>query len=211
MNNVAGIYKITNIENGNTYIGSSINISRRFEQHKKALKRGNHINRHLQYAWNLYGEESFIFSILLICDRNNLVMYEQAAIDALNPEYNVAKNAGSPNLGVVESDEQKAKISQSLKNYEFTEEHKKNLSRSAIGNTHLLGYKHSEEAKKKMSEWNKKAWADRTRNGWKKSINGLIESRKGRKPFLGKSHSEETKKKTSESLKRYYENKKIQS
>lgn len=58
-----GIYKILNKTNGKFYIGSSINIPKRWWEHKKRLRLGIHQNIHLQRAWNEYGEESFVFEI----------------------------------------------------------------------------------------------------------------------------------------------------
>lgn len=59
-----GIYKIENTINGKVYIGQSIHIKLRWSEHKAELRGGYHDNSHLQLAWNKYGEEAFIFSIL---------------------------------------------------------------------------------------------------------------------------------------------------
>ena len=59
-----GIYKITNKQNDKFYIGSSTNIEMRWYAHKSYLRRNVHANQHLQNAWNKYGEDNFIFSIL---------------------------------------------------------------------------------------------------------------------------------------------------
>ena len=61
---VQGIYIILNIINNKCYIGSSINIKGRKEQHIRDLKKGKHCNDHLQKSWNKYGQESFVFSKL---------------------------------------------------------------------------------------------------------------------------------------------------
>lgn len=57
----SGIYKIINLKTNKLYIGSSINIYRRYHEHKRGLNAGTHINKHLQYAFNKYGKESFKF------------------------------------------------------------------------------------------------------------------------------------------------------
>lgn len=70
-----GIYKIEckihNISNG-IYIGQSSNINRRFLQHKKELIGNYHINKHLQNAWNKYGENNFTFEIIEECPIDKL-------------------------------------------------------------------------------------------------------------------------------------------
>ncbi len=54
------------------------------------------IIQYIQRAWNKYGEDSFVFEILLYCDPENCLMYEQLVMDHYGPEYNMAKIAGSP-------------------------------------------------------------------------------------------------------------------
>lgn len=44
-------------------MGSSINIPRRFREHKKSLSANRHHCAHLQKAWNKYGPEAFEFVI----------------------------------------------------------------------------------------------------------------------------------------------------
>lgn len=63
--NKPGVYKIINKVNGKFYIGSSVSLYKRlFYEHLNKLKSNLHDNTHLQKAWNLYGEENFIFEIL---------------------------------------------------------------------------------------------------------------------------------------------------
>ena len=61
---IKGIYCIQNTINGKRYIGSSNNIKERFSQHKNELNKNKHTNSLLQRAWNKYGSENFIFSII---------------------------------------------------------------------------------------------------------------------------------------------------
>lgn len=67
-----GIYCIENLVNGKKYIGLSRDIDLRFKQHTMKLRGNYHINDHLQSAWNKYKQENFEFSVLEICDEENL-------------------------------------------------------------------------------------------------------------------------------------------
>jgi group I intron endonuclease len=60
-----GVYKITNTVDGKVYIGSTtIDTNWRWSTHKSLLKIGKHHNRHLQRAWNKYGESAFTFEVV---------------------------------------------------------------------------------------------------------------------------------------------------
>lgn len=63
-NKIAGIYKITNTENGKVYIGESENIPRRWIEHITALTYGEHLNYKLQNDFKKYGLKAFDFDIL---------------------------------------------------------------------------------------------------------------------------------------------------
>ena len=94
-----GIYSITNVQNGNRYIGSATDLHNRCCKHRAMLRGGYHENEHLQRAWNKYGEEHFVFIELEICDTNDdptLLGREQWYLDNARPEYNIEKIAGRP-------------------------------------------------------------------------------------------------------------------
>jgi len=115
MNN--GVYRIFNKITNCFYIGSTSDkngFNNRFKKHKKQLKNNSHCNSYLQNAWNKYGESSFIFEILEICEKDKCIEREQFYIDTLKPEYNICKIAGST-LGVKHTEESKLKISQNRK------------------------------------------------------------------------------------------------
>lgn len=63
-NNLCGIYMIVNTANNKKYIGHSINIKKRWKQHKINLNRNVSKNTHLQKAWLKYGKDSFMFSVI---------------------------------------------------------------------------------------------------------------------------------------------------
>lgn len=71
----------------------------------------------MQNCWNKYGETDFEFSILLVCDSKDLLFYEQRFIDA----YNVCDNKYGFNS---------CPVAGSALGRKYSEEYKKNLSRS---------------------------------------------------------------------------------
>lgn len=166
MFNQNGVYKITNKTNGKFYYGStSENFRKRWDYHKYWLRIGKHSNRHLQAAWNTYKEENFDFGIVLICDKENCLYYEQLFLDkywdgGINC-YNICRIAEN-RLGVKASDETKIKMSNSSKGKPKSDSHRKNISKSKIGNTNgsggrgrispFKGMEQSAEAKRKISE-----------------------------------------------------------
>ena len=112
--NRTGVYAITNMRNGKTYIGSAArSIGLRWAEHRRSLRRGKHHNRHLQFAWKADGEEMFEFAVLVICLPAECVVYEQRFIDLMETAndqhgYNLAPKAGS-SLGVKHTPETRAK------------------------------------------------------------------------------------------------------
>ena len=83
-NKIIGIYKITNKINNKVYIGQSIEVMQRLSTHKTELRNNKHNNSHLQYAWNKYGEENFIFEIIKECKIEELDKLEKYYINLYN-------------------------------------------------------------------------------------------------------------------------------
>ncbi len=82
-----GIYRIENILNRKVYIGSSLDIERRFKQHKQDLKENRHHSYKLQNDFNKYGNfDNFAFEIIeqTECSRTELLVIEQYYIDRYN-------------------------------------------------------------------------------------------------------------------------------
>lgn len=90
----SGIYTIT-APSGSQYVGSAVNLAARWRQHRHELNRGRHFNRGLQRAYKKYGLERLQFEPLLVCRREDLIYFEQRAIDRLKPRYNACQVAGS--------------------------------------------------------------------------------------------------------------------
>ena len=165
-----GIYKIQSISRPDRcYIGSAVNIRIRWNLHLNSLNNNKHHSIKLQRHFTKYGQPDLLFSILLECERFDLLKNEQIFIDSYNPYFNICKIAGS-SLGLKRTKEACQKNREKhlgAKNTCFgrklSPEHKKiliesNTNRIVKESTKEkmrnmnLGKVHSEETKKKMSE-----------------------------------------------------------
>jgi group I intron endonuclease len=90
----AGVYMFFNLINGHFYIGSSINLARRFRIHMSSVES---VKLPLPRAIYKYGPNNFVFLILEYCDNvvNICLGVEQKYIDLYKPKYNILKIAGS--------------------------------------------------------------------------------------------------------------------
>ena len=75
------IYYIVNLKTQERYVGKTIRLEERKRKHFNQLKNNSHINGKLQNAWNKYGEKSFVFSVLELCEDSRLTEREQYWID----------------------------------------------------------------------------------------------------------------------------------
>ena len=151
MDKACGVYRITNTVKGKHYVGSSVNIKKRWNQHRRELKSGNHCNKKLQNSWSKHGFDNFEFAIVLLCDHKNVLMYEQDVMNyysAAASGYNILPVAGT-RFGAKMSVEFRKKLSDRLKGRVFTEEHRRNLSLSKMG--HFV----SDDQRAKQSATNK--------------------------------------------------------
>lgn len=163
----SGIYKFTNKLNGNFYIGSSVNLSRRFINYY-TLSYISKVKSHLTISRALikYGYFNFELEILeapLVSDVSDLLKREQYYIDSLKPIYNIAKIASST-LGVIKSKEQRDNISKALKGKyvgdksalfgrTLSSETKKLMSLAKSGTKNpLFGRTHSNKSKQLMRD-----------------------------------------------------------
>ena len=80
-----GIYKISSkIKPECIYLGSAVSIKKRWANHLSDLRKKKHHNNILQNHYTKYGEQDLVFSILLQCEKEDLIKNEQYFIDTLN-------------------------------------------------------------------------------------------------------------------------------
>lgn len=211
---ISGIYKVVNTINGHKYVGSAVDIKRRWHRHKWHLNRNEHHSPKLQNTWNKYGEEAFKFSVIEECEpiKEVLLVREQFWIDELHAYgetgYNMAKIAGSPMSGRKHTEETLKMMSESQKGKKRTDEQKLNMSeanrrrppvseetrrkRSAF----KKGQKHTDESKAKIGA------AHKGRKYSTETLKKMSDIKKGKKvgpetrakisaAFLGKTQSKE--------------------
>jgi group I intron endonuclease len=103
--NKPGVYVIKNNVNNKIYIGSSINVLKRFYQHNGICKRkgvdsDGKVSYILHKAFNKYKCEDFTFEVISHVD--NYLEIEELLIKLYKPEYNcsiIFNGIGKPNQG----------------------------------------------------------------------------------------------------------------
>lgn len=126
-----GVYEIRHTDTGKFYVGSSVNLRKRWNRHIALLRDEKHDNVHLQRAWDMCGAGAFEFSVLeYVPDKKDLIAREQYWFDRLGASrygYNLSPIAGN-RLGMRHSEETKRKISASGKGRVVTDETRERMS-----------------------------------------------------------------------------------
>lgn len=148
---MTGIYQIQSIiKPERIYIGSAINIDKRWAIHLSQLKTNKHNNNKIQRHYNKYGKDDLIFTVIEECSKDQLISKEQIYIDNLMPLFNICKKAGSV-AGIKLSKESRLKISKSHTGKPISLETKIKISNSQKGKLSArYGKKHTKEALQKM-------------------------------------------------------------
>ena len=89
---ISGIYKITNTVTNECYVGSSVDVKKRWTEHKAPSFWKKYPTNKLYIDFQQYGLDKFSFEILEKTD--NLKEKEQYYIDLLKPIYNDRKANG---------------------------------------------------------------------------------------------------------------------
>ncbi len=134
----SGVYLWRNLVNEKKYIGSSVDLKRRFQEYFNVnhLTTYNYMN--ICRALLKHGYSNFSLEILEYCPAELLLEKEKYYFNLINPEYNICSDPAAPMYGRKHSDETIQKISNKLKEIPHSGWFKK-------------GYKHSDETLSKMS------------------------------------------------------------
>lgn len=170
-----GIYKILNKVNNKVYIGSAIDIKKRWRDHKWHLIHAKHHNSHLQSSFNKYGLDVFEFLILSECPVEELLIKEKEYIKLFNSDNNqFGYNVNDPE--------------HTFLNKKHNEKTKMLLSKQKLGDKnpmfgkfgdkhHFYNKNHSIESRNKMSVSHLGIPTHR-RNNHKLNVNDILNIRK---------------------------------
>lgn len=139
---MTGIYIITNTVNGHAYVGKSVNIKRRFTEHKTPKSGGNdRLHKDIQ----TFGISKFEFEVLEECNRYELNVKELQYIKKLNPFYNFVGKPLPKNT--------RCKISGTLKKYwnGLSDEKKQSIIKNNLKGP-PIGHTVSNETKAKIGK-----------------------------------------------------------
>lgn len=146
MPHTSGVYKITCMSNNKVYVGSSIDMFQRTKGHVALLRYNKHCNKHLQFAWNKYGESAFRFDVIELVLSFCVQFREQYWINKLKASnhrkgFNMNPIASGAHYATLETRE---KIGNASKERVFTQQHR---ARIAASNS---GRRRSDESKAKI-------------------------------------------------------------
>lgn len=183
----SGIYRIVCITTGRIYVGSAVNLRRRWIEHRHRLRHNTHANTILQNAWHKYGESMFAFEVIELVLLPEMLTYrEQYWFVTLNPfgknGFNILPFAGS-RLGTKASPETREKLRLTNRGRKYPKEFGENITKRQ------LGRKFSDETRKRIGDA-QRGKPRYNRRGEKHSPEHI---EKQRLALLGYKHTEETR------------------
>jgi len=184
-----GIYRILNTKENKSYIGGTVNLRVRKNQHFSLLSRRIHKNRFLQEDFDRLGECCFIFEHLVICKPFQIHCLEEKFIEKYNTlenGYNIEKT-GCVIKGQKRNPETGNRISIANTGNRQSIETKEKLSKINIGK------KLSKETKNKIS------LANKGRKLSNREVEIIRQRNYGNTYNLGKKRNSETKDKQKQS------------
>lgn len=121
---ISGIYCIFNKATSKRYIGQTIDFDRRKKCHLAMLRHNHHYNDYLQNSYNRYGEQSFDIFLIEAVEPNRALLDEREKYWIAFYKSFFANKGYNLSFGGTGKEA-------------VTEETKKKLSKSLLGNTHI--------------------------------------------------------------------------
>ena len=138
----SGVYMITDKASGVRYIGSSVDIRRRAMQHFSALKTGKDSEQPaytiFKNTYDKLGPHGFDVNVLVLCDEENLLMYEAQCISILGDTANRYKRSDGAEVYSTEARKKKSDIAKELW---ATPEYREKAVSARRGKAYNKGYK----------------------------------------------------------------------
>lgn len=219
----SAIYKIQSIiKPERVYVGSAVQIKRRWEKHLCELRNKRHANNKLQNHFNKYGQKDLVFVIIEPCFPEFLFIREQYYIDTLNPYFNIVRKVGINSRviseetknklriagsGSVVSEETRNKIRIANTGRKLTEEHKRNVSIGGKGKHGNVVF--TKERTQKRIETRRKLGHFKSWNKGKKGIYSEETLEKMRASAKKRGIAKETMEKMIAGHRKYFELKKV--
>jgi group I intron endonuclease len=178
---ICGIYMIYCKDNESAYVGQSRNLYARLRGHRLELSKKIHKNSILQRTYDKYGPDSFVYLLLEICEKEQLLEREKYLFDLLEDDYcmNIMEPGYYPDM-TAEACRKSAEVKRGRKVSDDTKEKLRLV---------LLNMKMPEEAIQKISStWKKKLEDPFWKETRMKNIRKIAENCKG-KP-LSEEHRE---------------------
>lgn len=107
-----GVYVIEHVSTGSMYVGSTGELGQRKRWHLSTLRLGKNRNAPLQRAYD--EDPQLDFTFIPTKTKEEAVAFEQQLLDHLQGDprlLNIAPNAKAPGLGLIRSEETRARIS----------------------------------------------------------------------------------------------------
>jgi group I intron endonuclease len=183
-----GIYMIKNNLTGHCYVGQSVDIRKRWIDHKTPSKRNRGMV--LGRALSKYGAENFSFVVLEECSESDLNEREMHYIAKLRPAYNM-NEGGLGNRGHRLSQEAKNKLSLLGKQqwHSKTEAEKRDFVKTNLKGPRK-GHSVSEETREKLRASAKRQFANGMPEYQRQNISKALKGKK--KPIKSSLNSVET-------------------
>jgi group I intron endonuclease len=133
--NEPGVYVIANLASEKVYIGSSYRLRDRLTSHLWHLRKGEHRNRHLQSAWDKYGEDAFICAPLEYVALEELEIRERELIETHRAASYNLRLIPERNRGFKHSAATRALMSERAKAFCNTPEYRERMRQLHSGKT----------------------------------------------------------------------------